>query len=310
MSEAVNTGILYTEHSSLRSVSLGVSSLWSYESRSYGGQRPVAVNADGDEEYWLDRSDPLLNTILPGTGVSLVVNLDEPWTAGRTLVSSAFVPRLAVIGPVMYSRILRLGNSVRAFGAGLESTLTREVFGVPAAELVDQIAPLEDLWNRLEIERLIATFASADPRQSISVLRNEMTARIGRLAGEDPFGRTVPALVKLQGGQMSINHLAESHGLKRQQFKRRFLAATGLSPKTYARLTRFQALVHSLLSTDVSSWVAVSSDVGFYDQAHMINEFHEFAGSSPTVLFQPHGSEGGSVKLKLRGRPSEWSRLS
>jgi hypothetical protein len=100
MSEALNTGILYTEHSSLRSVSPGESSLWSYESRLGEGQRRVAMNADGDHEYWLERSDPLLNTILPGTGVSVVVNLDEPWTAGRTLVSSAFVPRLAVIGPI------------------------------------------------------------------------------------------------------------------------------------------------------------------------------------------------------------------
>jgi AraC-like DNA-binding protein len=205
---------------------------------------------------------------------------------------------------------VRLGKSVRAFGAGLDSTLTCDVFGVPAAELVDRIVPLEDLWNRLEIEKLVATYVNTDLRRSVSALRDEMTARTGRVTFGDTIGGTGTGLIRLHAGRISTKHLAESHGLTRQQFKRRFLAAAGLPPKLYSRITRFQALVHSLLSTDVSDWVAVSSDVGFYDQTHMINEFHEFAGSSPTVFFQPHVSEGSSVKLKLRGRPSEWSRLS
>jgi hypothetical protein len=48
--------------------------------------------------------------------------------------------------------------------------------------------------------------------------------------------------------------MAGSHGLTRQQFARRFRAAAGLAPKLFARITRFQALVHALLSTDVSQW--------------------------------------------------------
>ncbi len=133
-----------------------------------------------------------------------------------------------------------------------------------------------------------------------------MRTRIDRVTFRDSVGYTGANLLRLHAGCVSINELAKSHGLTRQQFKRRFLATTGLPPKLYARITRFQVLVQSLLSSDVSDWAGVSSDVGFYDQAHMINEFHEFAGSSPTVFFQPNGSERSSVKLKLRGRPCEW----
>ena len=61
-----------------------------------------------------------------------------------------------------------------------------------------------------------------------------------------------------------------------------------VTPKLFARITRFQSLVRALLSSDVSQWVSVAPAVGFYDQAHMINEFRAFAGSSPTVFFQPH----------------------
>src|SRR5438105_3004275 len=112
MFDTSKAGVLYTEHSGLRALIPGISSLWSYETRVCAGdRRSVTVNADGNHEYWLDRSDPLLNTILPGTGVSLVVNFGDLWTAGRSLVTSAFLPRVCVVGPVTRSRILRVGRS-------------------------------------------------------------------------------------------------------------------------------------------------------------------------------------------------------
>jgi transcriptional regulator GlxA family with amidase domain len=104
-----------------------------------------------------------------------------------------------------------------------------------------------------------------------------------------------------------MDEMARIYGLSRHQFARRFSAAAGLPPKLFARLTRFQALVHDLLSTDVSRWASVALATGFYDQAHMINEFRAFAGSPPTVFFRPHGSKSGLTKIQLRGRPSEWN---
>jgi len=100
--------------------------------------------------------------------------------------------------------------------------------------------------------------------------------------------------------------MARRHGLSRQQFARRFCAAAGLPPKLFARITRFQALVHALLSTDVSQWASVSTAVGFYDQAHMITSFVPSAGSPPTIFFRPHGSDIDPAKIQLCGRPSEW----
>src|SRR5262245_6577575 len=101
------TGVVYTEHSRL-AAGTPIASLWSYESRVRDrGRRPVSLKEDGSREYWLDRSDPLLNTILPGTGVSLIVNLGDLWAAGRSLASAELLPRVCVVGPVTQSRILR-----------------------------------------------------------------------------------------------------------------------------------------------------------------------------------------------------------
>src|SRR5918995_2354952 len=131
MSDTSELGVLYTEHSGLTAMT-PVASLWSYQTTSRGrDRRSIAVNPDGSQEYWHDRSDPLLNTILPGTGVSLIVNFGDMWAAGRSLATSRLLPRVCVVGPVTQARILRVGRSVYAVGAGFLPTLTPPVFGVP-----------------------------------------------------------------------------------------------------------------------------------------------------------------------------------
>ena len=85
MSDTSDVAVLYTEHGGLTATT-PVASLWSYETRPRGcDRRPVTMNPDGSHEYWLNRSDPLLNTILQGTHVSLIVNFGDLWATGRSL---------------------------------------------------------------------------------------------------------------------------------------------------------------------------------------------------------------------------------
>lgn len=311
MSDSFEAGVLYTEHAGLPATMPGLTSLWSYETQTGGRDRAsIMRNPDGGYEYWLDRSDPLLNTILPCLGVSLVVNLGDLWAGGRSLATSEFLPRICVVGPVTQARIVRVGKSVHAVGAGLQSPLIPFVFGVQASELVDRIVPLQDLWPFGEVDRLFGLLSHLGTRRSLAVLRDELVARTRGPDGPETVGQTAPRLIKLYAGQVSINEIATTYGLSRREFGRRFFAAAGVPPKLFARITRFQALVHALLSTDVSRWASLSPAVGFYDQAHMINEFSAFAGSPPTVFFRPHGGDIEPARIQLRGRPSEWLRRS
>jgi AraC-like DNA-binding protein len=308
MSDPSSLGVLYTEHSGL-TAKTPVASLWSYEAVPRGrDRRPVAANADGSSEYWLDRSDPLLNTILPGTGVSLLVNCGDLWASGQSLAASELLPRVSVVGPVTRARLLRLGRSVHAVGACFVATLAPGVFGVPASALVDRIVPLEDLWLREDVERLFESLSRLDGRRSAAVLKAALMARAKGPNSLETVGETAYRQIQRRSGRVSIDALARSHGLSRQQFAGRFSAAAGLPPKLFARISRFQALVHALLSTDVSQWASMSPAVGFYDQAHMINEFRAFTGSPPTIFFRPHAGDIDPSAIQLRGRPSEWLR--
>jgi len=307
MSDPSLLGVLYTEHVRLKA-GTPLASLWSYQTRHREGRPPVVTTTAGNQEYWLDRSDPLLNTILPGTAVSVIVNLGDRWSSGRSLIATELMPRLCVVGPFTQSRLLRVGRDVRAVGAVLPATFAHRAFGISAPELVDQIAPLDDLWPRSAVDRLAAELSRLDDSSGVMLLEDVLVARITRDGTDDAVGWAASRLITRRAGRVSIDALAGTHGLSRQEFARRFRASAGLPPKQFARISRFQALIYSLLTTDVSRWAFEAPALGFYDQAHMINEFRAFTGSSPRTFFRPHDETIDAARVQISGRPHEWLR--
>ncbi len=304
------TGILYTEYAARTALAPYLTSCWSFESRRLRPHhRRVALNDDGNREVWLDRSDPLLNVILPDTGLSLIANFASPWAAGRSLASAAYLPRVCVVGPVSRSRILRLGRTVRSVGLALDSSIAPEVLGVRASQLLDRIVPLDDLWGSAEVEACVARLCSIEFERRPIALEAMLARRFGGSAAVDPLGRSVSSLIRARAGRISITEMTRLHGISRQRLARRFRHTSGLSPKTFARTTRFQALVQALLATDVAEWARRSTSLGYYDQAHMINEFRCFAGAPPTRFFQRRGPVPIHSQRQLTGRPSEWFAL-
>jgi len=190
--------------------------------------------------------------------------------------------------------------------AVLLTKLAACVLGVPPSSIVDQAVPLDDLWGRDAVDRMMTAMSRMIVRQRLSMLVHEATRRIQAPDRDDVRWIQAPRIIQKRRGNISIDAWARHEGISRRQFSRRFTGAAGLPPKLFARITRFQSTVHAMLATDVSEWVSISTGLGFYDQAHMINEFREFAGQSPTRFFRPHDDSIDPARIQPRGRPGEW----
>lgn len=175
--------------------------------------------------------------------------------------------------------------------------------GIRRASLppVDRIVSLEEVWGNSIVERLFESLVSLPLRQRLGTLSRALVVHTSRGGAGECIGDEASRLMTSRRGRVSIEEMASHYGVTRQNFARTFSAATGLTPKLFARVTRFQAVVNALLTCDVSEWVSVAPAMGFYDQAHMINEFREFAGSPPTVFFQPHDDKANTRGSRLRG---------
>jgi AraC-like DNA-binding protein len=81
---------------------------------------------------------------------------------------------------------------------------------------------------------------------------------------------------------LSVAAVLEKIGLSERRFSRIFSEQVGLTPKLFQRVSRFQRTLASLLSHGEVDWAGTASANGFYDQAHLINDFRAFSSVTPS----------------------------
>ncbi|HEX6046863.1 MAG TPA: helix-turn-helix domain-containing protein [Pyrinomonadaceae bacterium] len=86
---------------------------------------------------------------------------------------------------------------------------------------------------------------------------------------------------KNQAGPI-VREVAKYLGLSQRRFIQVFKAEVGLTPKLFSRIRRFQR-TRSLIQQHTSlEWATLALNLGYFDQSHLIREFLEFSGLSPT----------------------------
>jgi AraC-like DNA-binding protein len=155
--------------------------------------------------------------------------------------------------------------------------------GLPAGDLADTHADLEDLWGmsagRLR-DRMCEARTSDEQFQLLeqallSRLRHDVEQHYAVSAALDMFR-------KHHAGP-TVRDAAKYIGLSERRFIQAFKTEVGLTPKLFSRIQRFQrtrSVIQQLPSPD---WAELAFDLGYFDQSHMIREFVEFSGLTPTT---------------------------
>lgn len=162
----------------------------------------------------------------------------------------------------------------RTVGAQLLPGASWALLGVSAAALAERHAPLREFWggavDRLHLELAAATAADA----CLDALER---ALLGQLRPVERLPEQVSrAIAGLDHGADLYALLAQA-GCSHRHFIARFRDATGLAPKRYARLRRFQRVLAQLDGAG-TDWSALAFEHGYCDQAHLARDFREFAG--------------------------------
>jgi AraC-like DNA-binding protein len=121
-----------------------------------------------------------------------------------------------------------------------------------------------------------------------------------RHRGKD-FAGPLRLLRENQG--ISIDWLADQMSLSQRQFERRCLEHTGMTPKSFARLSRFARAFNLRLSRPERDWLSIAVDCGYYDYQHMARDFQQFMGETPARV---HAMQGASPE-RLLGVPHEFN---
>jgi AraC-like DNA-binding protein len=194
----------------------------------------------------------------------------------------------------VHRKVIR--RAQRTVAARLQLGVARAVLGASASAMAGRIVPLEALWGETSTKRLRQQLADApDAHEAASTLERAIGERVTRWSGRDAGEQlAVTAAPRLARARVGV--VAAELGVSERHLRRVFQETVGLSPKTYARIARFHHAIRMVRRDETVSWADVAAEAGYYDQAHLIAEFHAIAHVTPREFLgelRASGPRGG-----------------
>jgi AraC-like DNA-binding protein len=219
--------------------------------------------------------------ILPGPGASVWINLnrDEFRSFGsfRDTGQVVRVPGAMLAGPTSRAAVIEFEQGRAHISVTFALGAAGCFFAAPLDVTRDLQVPLGDVWGRpgaLLRERVLE---AATPQDALDVVEGVLLGRVAGLA--DPL--VVAAAGALSAGT-AVGKVAADLGVLPRTLRRRFTAQVGLSPKRFARVQRLQRVVRDLDGCFLVDWAGVAARHGYADQPHLVEEFGQLVGVTPT----------------------------
>jgi AraC-like DNA-binding protein len=152
-------------------------------------------------------------------------------------------------------------------------------FGAPASATRGQLVGLELMWEGKGTTLRERLLEASTPEVKLDIVEAELCAHLVRPIARDP-GLTYA--IRSLGDGARVSEVSKELGLSSKRFARYFSDRVGLTPKRYARVRRLQRTLSTIQGTSAVDWAGVAAHCGYFDQAHLIHEFHELAGITPT----------------------------
>ncbi|HPF41377.1 MAG TPA: AraC family transcriptional regulator [Phycisphaerae bacterium] len=218
--------------------------------------------------------------VLPDGHAEIIINRAAPFTELRDDGDVVRQENAIVAAQMTRFILIQPTNEVDLVGIRFHATGLHALIGADQRELVDRRIPLADVDSKLW-RRLVAAALADDEflTGTQSLLLSTLERRT--FGGAEDIARAA-TWMRHVGGQCRVAAIADRLGMTTRQLERRFLAEVGVTPKRYARILRFDALVRSAQGGLGRDWTTLAHVHGFHDQAHFNREFRAIAGQTPT----------------------------
>ena len=224
----------------------------------------------------------IVEPVLPRGGAMLEFQFDSVYDV-KALGTERLRPSWAatVIGPIDAYRVrLILRDHVQSLVVLFQPLGLYRLFGVPISPLTGVGTEGHAVFGP-QISSLYQRLGNAESFTSHAKLLDSFF--LNRLQQAHSLDPTACAIRRVASGRCNVGDAARMSGISARQFGRRSLEWAGVSPKALARVSRFQRAIGAHRSGQ-SSWTDIAHKVGYYDQMHLVRDFHDLGGGAPTQV--------------------------
>jgi len=190
-----------------------------------------------------------------------------------------------LIGMISKPSSYQLSGKLRIYGVRFKPTGFSKFFNVPASEYTDKAIELK-LVLKLEMDELEDKLFNAKNAQMRCAVLDDFFLNKLIYSSETEEDRMLQWILtqlddlKEKG---KIKSILSQLSLSEKQLRRIFHKRTGLLPKTYSKILRFNLAYQLMLKGD-NDWFEIITDCGYFDQAHLIRDFKTYTGTTPTMF--------------------------
>jgi AraC-like DNA-binding protein len=174
-------------------------------------------------------------------------------------------------------------------------------FGGALPELRNRTVPLNDLWGPSVSALREELHDTASLHGRLLRLEAYLLARLVRAGAADVQVSLALNTLMRDPAAASIEPLQRASGLGPTRFIARFEQQVGLTPKRFARVLRFHALVERVAVAAPDDWALAAVEAGYTDQSHLIHEFRRLTGMTPTAYTPLHPDHPSHVAVRRVG---------
>jgi AraC-like DNA-binding protein len=190
----------------------------------------------------------------------------------------------ALVGLLTYQRnqLLVRGN-VETFVIFFQPAAIHQLFGLPPLDLINRDYAAHAVLGPVvsALQEQLGNARSFGER--VQIADQFIVTQSFRAATNDPIELVAKEIMRNDGG-CRIDSLAHHAGLSIRNFQRMFQQRVGVSPKLFARIVRFEAALKSKAARPHLSWTMVAHEFGYHDQMHMIHDFQQLSGETPSGI--------------------------
>jgi AraC-like DNA-binding protein len=196
---------------------------------------------------------------------------------------------LSIVGQGTYRRHwIRLRSPVDSFGIFFQPMGIRQLFGIPGRLLVNQEYTAIDVLGK-SISQIWEQMAETKCfHKRVQIVEGHLVGAAAKASSCTAVMASAQRIFR-ERGAIRVRTSANQTSLSVRQYERRFLDEIGITPKLFARITRYQMAMDAKMATPARSWLTIAHEFGYHDQMHMIKDFQRLSGSSPCGILAQLG---------------------
>jgi AraC-like DNA-binding protein len=157
------------------------------------------------------------------------------------------------------------------------------LLSIPMNRFINDDLDGKDLYGS-EISEIIEQLnETSNAKELVTIVENFLISKLKKIRPADSFDLAMQELIR-RDGNLKMDELAYMSCMSFRQFERKSIEKIGIPPKLYARIIRFSKAYRMKEVNPTLSWTSLAHFCGYYDQMHMIRDFKEFTGVTPTGM--------------------------